>query len=149
MASSRTVMRVAAVLAVVVIFTGAYVMDQRRTRAKTEADLVAQLDEELAAPEALLALGILPTRETDMHLSARVLEIGRQQQGRIDPCLEMWPDAPDEVRIYVRADPAGRLEELIVEDCPVLAQACFLSALSEGRYTRDADGIATLPLRFR
>jgi len=142
-------MRVAAVIAIVTIFTGAYIMDKRRTQAKTEADLVAQLDEQLAAPEALLALGVLPDREPDMHLSARVLEIGRQQQGRIDPCLDMWPGAPDEVQIYVRADPAGRLEELIVEDCPPAATACFLAALKEGRYTRNADSIATLPLRFR
>ena len=142
-------MRVAVVIAIVTIFTGAYVMDQRRTRAKTEADLVAQLDQELAAPEALLALGVLPDREPDMHLEARVLEIGRQQQGRLDPCLEIWPEAPDEVRIYVRADPAGRLEELIVEGCPKEAEACFLAALSEGRYTRNADALATLPLRFR
>lgn len=142
-------MRVAAVIAIVVIFSGAYVMDERRTRAKTEADLVAQLDQELSAPEAALATGVLPEREPDMHLAARVLEIGRQQQGRLDPCLEMWPQAPPEVRIYVRADPAGRLEELIVEGAPPESQACFLSALSEGRYTRNADGIAELPLQFR
>lgn len=142
-------MKTTAVLAVVLIVVGAWVSHKRRVRNKSEADLVQKLESELVAPVADVSGGeIPPDRPGNDELLAQVLRISRELQGRIGPCVEMWPEHPDTVRIYVHADAAGRLETLLVEGAPDAAAPCFLNALEKGRYPRNADGVAELPLYF-
>jgi hypothetical protein len=144
----RTMMRTAASLAILMILAGAYVMNKRRAQHRTELDLMKDLEAQLEAPEPGLGVGGLPEVPESVELSAQVMRIGRELQGRMAPCLERWPEHPDEARIYVRSDPAGRLVELQVQDAPEAAQPCLLNALEKGRYPREIEGIAYLPLRF-
>lgn len=144
----RTMMRVAASLSILMILMGAYVMNKRRAQHKTELDLMKELEAEIEAPEAGIGIGGLPDVPENIELSAQVMRIGRELQGTLAPCLERWPEHPDEARIYVRSDPAGRLVELQVQDAPDQAQPCLLNAMEKGRYPREIEGIAYLPLRF-
>ena len=145
----RTMMKTTAVLAVVLIVVGAWVSHKRRVQNKTEADLVEKLENELTAPVADISTGEIPAdRPGDDELLAQVLRLARELQGQLGPCVERWPDHPDVVRIYVHADAAGRLETLLVEGAPDDTKACFLNALEKGRYPRNADGVAELPLYF-
>ncbi|MCP4807653.1 MAG: hypothetical protein GY913_33620 [Proteobacteria bacterium] len=144
----RTMMKTTALLAVVLIVVGAWVSHKRRVQNRTEADLVEKIETELTAPVADISSGEIPDRPADTELLAQVLRIAREIQGHLGPCVEMWPEHPDSVRIYVHADAAGRLETLLVEGAPPESASCFLNALEKGRYPRNADGVADLPLYF-
>lgn len=145
----RTMLQVAALLGVLVIGFAGWVLNERRTRAREEADLIQEIEAEMARQEAVVASEVDWGMARDLELDSRARSLGSSLQNRILPCSERWPNAPNDAVIYVEADPAGRMTQLAVRGAPDEAQACLLKALRDGRFPRDAKGVTELPLRFR
>ncbi len=142
-------LQVAAVLGVLVIGVAGWVLTERRTRAREEADLIAEIEAEMARQEAVVASDVDWGMPPDLELDSRARSLGSSLQNRILPCTERWPGHPEAALLYVEADPAGRLTQLAVRNAPKEVQGCLLKALQDGRFPRNAKGVTELPLSFR
>lgn len=149
MKTPRTLIQVSAILAIVVIAACAWIMRERRLRNRSEADVIQRVEAESEAPDALLAEGTVDfTATQSMDLSAQAMENARSMQGRLTYCTDAWPDAPGTVRIWVEADPAGRMTRFAAQDTPAATQQCLLDALKRARWPRNARGATDLPLSY-
>lgn len=142
-------LQVAAVLGVLVIGVSGWVLNERRTRAREEADLIAEIEAKSQRPDAVLVSEVDWSMARDLELDSRARSLGMSLQNRILPCSDRWQNPPEMALIYVEADGAGRLTQLAIRGAPEDVQGCMIKALKEGRFPRNAQGVTELPLSFR
>ncbi|MFT5584890.1 MAG: hypothetical protein ACI9VR_002478 [Cognaticolwellia sp.] len=145
----RTMLQVSAVLGVLVIGVAGWVLNERRTRAREEADLIKEIEANSQRPDAVLVAQVDWSMARDLELDSRAKSLGLSLQNRVLPCVDRWPSPPVDALIYVEADGAGRLTQLAVRSAPDGVQECLVKALKEGRFPRNAQGVTELPLSFR
>ena len=141
-------LQVSALLGVLVIGLAGVVMNQRRTEARTEKDLILEIQASTEAPDVVLIEDASFDLAIDKDLGERVHYVARTFHGRISNCEQQWINGPDETLVYVTADEAGRLTGLAVQGAPSKVTECLVHVLDEAQFPRDADGVALLPLRY-
>ncbi len=146
----KTLTYVSAFVLIILIVSGLYEARQRGRFRKTEAELIGEIKKQTEAPLAEQGIDEFPKDRWDPMLHAQLGRVaGRLQEG-INACVEKhWPSPPVETLVHIKADPAGRLQELAVQDASDDAEACLVTVLSRGQYPRKTDGVATLVLSYR
>ncbi len=146
----KTMTYVSVVILIVLIVTGLLEARRRGRFKKTEAELIAELKAANEAAEPVAAEEEFPQDRWDPMLHAQLGRVSMRLQANISECVETkWPNHPQDARVRVVADEAGRLISLGVQNAPQAAEDCLLGVLKRGQFPRKTDGVADLVLSYR
>jgi hypothetical protein len=139
----------------IALFTGFIValvvwdIHQDQLRAYDERDLIQDLKLTTAAPEPEPGIAEFPVSLEDDQMALQLQRVARELRPVLDACLKGWPEHPEQARVRLATDVAGRLQSLAVEAAPDATETCFLKVLARGQFPRSADAVAALPLGFK